>query len=174
MVSGYDCSNRKRWWWRTNVPPLRAIYDGHADALEQYGVHRLIQHDQGFTRSHWMPLSGNYLLRIAHAATRVTINKTSMENVPTLLAILMAIPMQGYNTAHIAQWRRFVAFTLKATKRHHQAITCSVSSTLLGKRARVDMLAPNNNGGMTCQTDEKHITNFQENFVGAFKPASYS
>ena len=124
MVSGYDCSNRKRWWWRTNVPPLRAIYDGHADALEQYGVHRLIQHDQGFTRSHWMPPSGNYLLRIAHAATRVTINKTSMENVPTLLAILMAIPMQGYNTAHIAQWRRFVAF-MEATKHCHQASTHS-------------------------------------------------
>ena len=63
-------------------------------ALEQYGVHLLIQHDQGFTRSHWMPPSGNYSLRIALAAARVTINKTTMQNVPTLLALLMAIAMR--------------------------------------------------------------------------------
>jgi hypothetical protein len=33
-----------------------------------------MQHDQGFTGSHRMPPSGDYLLRIAQAATRVTID----------------------------------------------------------------------------------------------------
>jgi len=45
--------------------------------------------------------SGNYSLRIAPAATRVTINKTMMQNTPTLLAILMAIAMRQYNTERI-------------------------------------------------------------------------
>jgi hypothetical protein len=34
-------------------------------------VHRLIDHIQGFTRSHWMPPSGRCLRRIAPAATMV-------------------------------------------------------------------------------------------------------
>ena len=35
------------------------------------------------------------------------------------------------------------------------------------------MLAPNNNKGMTYQTDEKHLTNLTKYFVGAVKLASY-
>ena len=42
------------------------------------------------------------------------------------------------------------------------------------KRAPVDMLAPNNNRGMTYQTDEKHLTIFSEYFVGVVKLACYS
>jgi len=61
-----------------------------------------------------MPTLGDYLLCIAPAATRVTANKTKMQNVPTLLAILMAIAMWWYYTVRI-RWRRFVAF-IKATK----------------------------------------------------------
>ncbi len=72
-----------------------------------------------------------------------------------------------YNTAHIARWRRFVAF-IKATKHHHWASTCSdrhqldtpmpvVCSISSWKRARVDMLALNNNRGMTYQTDVKQL-----------------
>jgi hypothetical protein len=34
---------------------------------------------QGYTRRHWSPLSGNYSLIIALAATRATANKTMME-----------------------------------------------------------------------------------------------
>jgi hypothetical protein len=71
-----------------------------------------------------MPPSGNYSLRIAPAATRATANVTTMQHVPTLLAILMAVAMQRYDTEHIARWRRFVAFT-KATKRHHLVSTSS-------------------------------------------------
>ena len=99
-------------------------FDGNADALERYGVHRPIQHDQGFTESHWTLPSGDYLLRIAPAAAGATINKTTMQNVPTLLAVLIAITMRRYYTAQIAQWRRFVAF-IKATKRHNWTRTHS-------------------------------------------------
>jgi hypothetical protein len=83
-----------------------------------------MQHDQGFTRSHWTSPSGDYTLRITPAAARATIKTTIMEHVPTLLAVLMAIAMRPYYTPRIARWRRFVAF-IKATTRHHRAITHS-------------------------------------------------
>ena len=56
--------------------------------------HRLMQHVQGYTGSHWMPPSGDYSLRIASAAARATANKTNMQNVSTMLAILMAVAMR--------------------------------------------------------------------------------
>jgi hypothetical protein len=94
--------------------------------MVQYRVHlpMPMQHYQGFTRSHWMPPSGDYSLRIASAATRATANKTKVKNVATLLTISMAITVHRYDTAHIARWRRFVAF-IKATKRSHRASTRS-------------------------------------------------
>jgi hypothetical protein len=69
-----------------------------------------MQHDQGFTRSHWTPPSGDYSLRIAPAAARATINTAVMQNIPTLMAILMVIVMRRYYTARIARWRRSRAF----------------------------------------------------------------
>jgi len=36
------------------------------------------------------------------------------------------------------------------------------------------MFAPNNNGGMAYQNDEKHLTIFPEYFVGVVKLACYS
>ncbi len=36
------------------------------------------------------------------------------------------------------------------------------------------MLNPNNNRGETCQTDEKHLTNLREYFVGVVKLACYA
>jgi hypothetical protein len=68
--------------------------------------------------------TGDYSLRIAPVATRVTINKTTMQNTPPLLAILMAVVVRRYYTAHIARWRHFMAF-IKATKRRHRTSTCS-------------------------------------------------
>ena len=61
-----------------------------------------MQQDQGFTRSHWTPPSGDYSLRIAPAADRATINTTIMQNLPTLLTVLMAIVMRRYYTVSIA------------------------------------------------------------------------
>jgi hypothetical protein len=53
------------------------LFDGHGGPRVQYEAHCLMQHVQGYSRSHWMPPSGNYLLRIAPAATRATANKTT-------------------------------------------------------------------------------------------------
>ena len=92
--------------------------DGHADALKRYGAHCPIQHVQGYSGSHWTLPSGNYSLCIAQAAARATINKTTMQHAPTLLAVLMAVAVHQYYTVCIARWRRFMAF-IKATKRHH-------------------------------------------------------
>ena len=113
IVLSYDYSNQNR---RTSVA---GHFDGHGGAPVQHGAHRPMRHDQGFTGSHWMPPSGNYLLHIAQAAARATINSTMMEHVPTLLAVFMAFAMRWYYTSRIARWRRFMAF-IKATKRHHQ------------------------------------------------------
>ena len=71
------------------------------------------------------PALGDYSLHIVPSATRATINsKMKMQHVLTLLAFSVAIAMWRYYTACIAWWRRFAAF-IKATKRHHQTITCS-------------------------------------------------
>ena len=75
----------------------------------QYGAYHPMQHDQGFTKSHWTPPSGDYLLRIALAAAMATINTTKMQHVPNLLAVLMAVlcrarrPMEevcGFHKSH--------------------------------------------------------------------------
>jgi hypothetical protein len=57
---------------------LSAIrFNGHGNPPVQYEAHCPMQHVQGYSRSHWMPPSGNYLLRIAPAAARVKTNKTT-------------------------------------------------------------------------------------------------
>ena len=40
-------------------------FDDHADALVRCGAHRLIEHYQGFMRSHWTSPLGDYSHRIA-------------------------------------------------------------------------------------------------------------
>jgi hypothetical protein len=75
------------------------------------------------------------------------------KNVPTLLAVSMAITMCRYYTTCIAQWRRFVAY-INATKHRHRASTRSdsinrtclplfqgyISSSNRWKRARVALI----------------------------------
>ena len=46
-------------------------FDGHGDAAVRRGVHRPMEHIQGFTRSQWMPPSGKCLRRIAPMAAMV-------------------------------------------------------------------------------------------------------
>ena len=46
-------------------------FDCHADTAIRHRAHRLIEHIQGFTRSHWMLPSGECLRRIAPAAAMV-------------------------------------------------------------------------------------------------------
>ena len=146
-----------------------------AVALKQYMQHLPMRHDQGFTRSHWTLPSGDQSLRIPPAAARATANKMKMQNVSTLLTILMAIAVRRYYTARIAQWKRFVTF-IKATKRCRWASTRSnrhqsdMPTPISGVYFIVKLLkksssCPNNNRGVTHQTDEKHLDNMSEYFV---------
>jgi hypothetical protein len=50
-------------------------FDDHVGAPEQYRWHRPKRHVQGYSGSHWMSPWGDYLLRIAPAAARLTANK---------------------------------------------------------------------------------------------------
>jgi hypothetical protein len=77
-------------------------FDGHGDPPMQYKAHRPMQQVQGYSGSHWMLPSGNYLLRITPAAARATADETMTKNVPKRLAILMAAAVRRYNTACIA------------------------------------------------------------------------
>ncbi len=94
-------------------------FDGHGGGPEQYRRHRPMRHVQGYSGSHWMLALGDYSLRITPAAARATGIQTIM-NTPAKLAILMAMAMHPYVTAHIAWWRRSRAL-LEATGRHHRA-----------------------------------------------------
>ena len=69
-------------------------FDGPADAPWQCQVHRPMEEVQGFGRSHWKLPLGKYLLGIAPAATGATCKTTTINNTPTLLAILMAMAMR--------------------------------------------------------------------------------
>ncbi len=76
--------------------------------------------------------------------------------------------------ARITRWRRFVAF-IKATKHRNRASTCfnSINQTCLPlfqgyfifKFLKKSSSCPNNNMGVTHQTDEKHLNNLVEFFV---------
>jgi len=61
---------------------------------------------------------------VSLASAMATINKMTVQNVPSLLAVLMAIATWQYYTERIAWWRRFMAF-IKATKLSHRASTRS-------------------------------------------------
>jgi len=111
----------------TECTSIAGHFDSHGSATVQYiQYHPMMQHVQGYTGSHWTPLLGGYLIRIAPAAATATANKSSMKNVPILLVILMALAMRKYNAERITHRRRFMAF-LKAIKRHHWVSTCSDS-----------------------------------------------
>jgi hypothetical protein len=53
-------------------------FDGHGSAPEQYRQHCPMRHVQGYSRSHWTPPSGGYLLRIAPVAARATGKQTTI------------------------------------------------------------------------------------------------
>jgi len=46
-------------------------FDGHGDAAVRRGAHHPMEHIQGFTRSQWMPPSGECSHRIAAAVAMV-------------------------------------------------------------------------------------------------------
>jgi hypothetical protein len=53
-------------------------FEGHHGAPEQYRWHRPMWYVQGYSGSHWMLASGNYLLRIAPVAARATGKPTTI------------------------------------------------------------------------------------------------
>jgi hypothetical protein len=53
-------------------------FDGHGNAPKQYRWHCPMQHVQGYSGSHWTLPLGNYLLRVAPAATRATGKQTTI------------------------------------------------------------------------------------------------
>jgi hypothetical protein len=139
--------------------------DGHSSVPEQYRRHRPMWHVQGYSRSHWMLPSGDYLLRIAPAAARATGKQTTINKYTSKkVAVLMAMVMRQKVTACIAQWKRSRA-SLEATGRRHWASIMSnnINWTWLRclflyfhrqnrrKRSRVDAKTPVFNRGMTYQ-----------------------
>ena len=109
-------SIKKKMVTKSKCASVAGNFDGHVDALKQCTSLE--------ATSHWTLSSGDFSLRIAPAAARATINKMTMKNKPTLLAILMAVVMHWYGTVQITQWRRFIAF-MEATKHCHRASTRS-------------------------------------------------
>ena len=61
---GQQRTRRDKKCWQIN-----ANFDGHGDAAVRRGAQRPMEHIQGFTRSHWMPPSGECLCRIGIAPT---------------------------------------------------------------------------------------------------------
>jgi hypothetical protein len=63
-------------------------FDGHGNAAVRRGAHLPMKHIRGFTRSHWMPPSGECLRRITPAAAMVNefVETTQDTNKTQLLA----------------------------------------------------------------------------------------
>jgi hypothetical protein len=106
MVLGYDYSKQKRRWRRTNAPHLPAI-------LMAMAVRR--SNTDGIAQCS-MSMATPEATGRRHRATTCSVSpqqppgqqayKKQSTNTPAKLAILMAMAMHQYVTAHIAQWRR--------------------------------------------------------------------
>ncbi len=70
MLFSYG-SGRQRSDNNKKCRQIAGDFDCHAYAAVQHGVHRRMEHIQGFTWSHWMPPLGKGLRRIALAAAMV-------------------------------------------------------------------------------------------------------
>jgi hypothetical protein len=120
MVLGYDYSNQKRRWWRTNAP--------HPPAVSMATAERRSDTD-GIARCD-MPRATPEATGRRHRATTRSVtpqrppgqqaNKQQSTNTPRKQAVLMAMAMRRYVTARIARWRRSRA-SLEATGRRHRA-----------------------------------------------------
>ncbi len=120
MVFGYGYCRWQNQWWSTNAPHppavsmATAVCRSNTDGIAQCGMSRATLEATG----------------CRHQATTHSVspqrppgqqaNKQQSTNTPKKLAVLMAMAMQRYLTAHIARWRRFRAL-LDATKCCHWA-----------------------------------------------------
>ncbi len=80
-------------------------FDARVDALARHRRYRPIEGVQGFTRSHWKPLLGEYSLCIAPDGQRGRMPKKNDKKVPYLLAVLLALSVRRYVTKRIDRRR---------------------------------------------------------------------
>ena len=70
MLFSYG-SGRQRIDGNIKCRRIAGNFNSHTDVAVRRGAHRLIEHNQSFTRSHWMPPLGKCLCRNAPAAVMV-------------------------------------------------------------------------------------------------------
>ncbi len=120
MVFGYGyCPwQNQQWWTNAPCPPAvlmaTAVRRSNTDGIAQWGMSRATPEATG--RRHWATTCS----ALPQRPPGQQANKQQSANTPKKLAVLMAMAMRRYVTAHIAQWRRFRAL-LDATKRRHWA-----------------------------------------------------
>ncbi len=120
MVWGYDYSNQKRRWRRTNAPHLPAVLIAMAvrwsdtDGIAQCGMSRATPEA---TRRRNRATICSVLPQQPPGQQAY---KQQSTNTPRKQAVLMAMAMRRYVTAQIAQWRRSRA-SLEATGCCHWA-----------------------------------------------------
>ena len=155
--------------WQKNTPSLLAISVGmpmrlsYASGIAWCSMSRAILEASGCR--HW---ATNRSVSPRWLPGRQA-NKRGWKNIPTLLAVSMAMALRQYVTVHITQWRGSRA-SLKATGCHHWASTHfgNIKGTYLPifwcfslstwwKRLQIKRMAPINNRGVTYQTDGKHL-----------------
>ncbi len=125
-------------------------FDGHGGALVQYKAHFLMQHVQGYTRSHWMLPLGNHLLLIAPAAARVTAKETK-----TKTYTYFAGHFDGHGNAPVHCGAHSPMEEVQGFTRSHQTLPLGEYYVQLHKR---DIHTPVYIHGFNCQ----HIENGHE------------
>jgi len=152
-------------------------FDSHGGVMVQYRQHHPMQHVQDYIRSHWTPPSGDYSLCIAPAGARATANKTINKMYSLCWPFWWPWRCTGpYRTRRLMEEVQDFHKS-HYTKRCHQASTHSdrhqsdMPTPILGvyfilKLLKKGSSCPSNNMGMTHQSDEKHLNNMAEYFVG--------
>jgi hypothetical protein len=163
MVLSYDYSSRnKRWWW-TNVPPSRAIL---MSALPDAAWPRL--HRKSLDTAIWWLLApyrpggrqGDNQHNDKATCTPFAGRFDGHRDAAVLYRAHRSIEeVRGFHKSH---WRPPLG--------EHSLRYCPIGNTNAGCFGHY-MLAPNNNRGMTYQTDEKNLNNMVEYYVGVVKIA---
>jgi hypothetical protein len=122
-----------------------------------------------------MTWSGEYSLHFAPEGQRGLMPKKSDEKIPYLLAVLLALVVRRYGTERIARRKGSRAITEATGRRHRASIAADiwiqtfflfffVFSLSVGWKGGLDadVKTPNNNRGMTYQTDRKELNDIYE------------
>ncbi len=183
MLFSYSYCWWQNWQWRTNAPRPPAIstatevHRSNTDDIAQCGMSTATPEATG--RRHWA--TACTVLPQCPPRQQSTNNNQQIHH----QSWPFWWPLQCSGTiprASSNQWKRSRA-SLDATGCHHWASTCSdthqldmptpvflmffiVKSSKKATNTRSTRIAPNNNRGMTYQTDEAHLTSLTEYFVG--------